>query len=172
MAEIYSDSYIDQCFYIWYESGKSYSKDLVDKLPKTDRGNSPSILTLQKWGSEYGWLERADALDGQLSVAMDNSIINRRVAMYEKHAEVGKDLIERASKFFEEHGGIKTENAALRAMELGMETERKSVGVADYVRKLSEMTPDQLDRELANLLGPKKEEEFIIDGETKEEEPK
>lgn len=162
MAELYTDKYIDECFYIWYEGGKTFGKEILDKLLPSEKGNIPNTITLQKWSNEYGWIERADALDAQTSIALDNTIINRRVEMYEKHAKMGEELITLGREFLNKLGrGLKTENAAIRAIELGMDTERKSVGLADYVRKLSDMTPEQLDREIMKMLGQKKDDEFI-----------
>lgn len=176
MAENYTEKYKEDLFYAWYETGdKSFGTSLLDKIPANENGSKPNLISIKKWSEENGWIERADALDAQVSVAQDNLVINRRIAMYEKHEEVGEELITMGRDFLKklgEGGGLKTENAAIRAIELGMETERKSVGVADYVRRLSDMTPDQLDMELQKLLGQKKDDEFIIDGETKEMEPK
>lgn len=176
MAE-YTDQYIDQCFYAWYDNGKTTGKTLLDKLPKSDSGNTPGLMTIKKWADEYNWIARADALDGEISLALDKTVIQKRVEMYEKHADLAGELIDMARDFLSkqvEGGGLKTENAALRALELGIDVERKSVGVSDMVRKIGEMTPDQLDNELRKLLGQKTESEFIIEGETKEEdtEPK
>lgn len=167
MAE-YTDKYVEECFYAWYDGGKGFGKSILDKLPENENGHKPNVMTLQRWADENGWIERADALDAKVSLEMDKEIIDKRVEMYKKHAEVGEELIKEGMDFLKkqtENGGIKTENAALRALELGMQTERVSVGVADMVRKIGEMTPDQLDRELQKLLGQKKDDEFIIEGQ-------
>lgn len=172
MAEIYTEQYKELIFYTWIETGdRTFGKLLLDKIPENENGNKPNLISIKKWAEDNGWMERADALDAQTSLEMDRAVIDKRVEMYKKHADVGEELITMGREFLKkqgENGGIKTENAALRALELGMQTERVSVGVADMVRKIGEMTPDQLDRELQKLLGQKQEDEFI-QGEVTEE---
>lgn len=172
MAEIYTEKYKEQLFYAWYETGdRAFGTLLLEKIPANENGSKPNLISIKKWADENGWIERADALDAQTSLEMDKVVIDKRVEMYKKHAEVGEELITMGRDFLKkqgENGGLKTENAAIRAIELGMSTERVSVGVADMVRKIGEMTPDQLDNELRKLLGQKKEDEFI-QGEVTEE---
>ena len=174
MAEIYTEQFVESCFYLWVENGCTFGRDLLDKLPKTEKGNRPNLITLQKWSEDHGWVERADALNAEASLALNKTAIERRVEMYEKHAKIGEELIKMGREFLNkqiENGGIKSENAALRAIELGVSIEEKSVGFADLARKLGDMTNEQLDRELQKLLGTKKDAEFI-EGEATDVEPK
>ena len=167
----YTEKYVDQCFYVWFEGDRTVGNALIDKLPESEEGKKPGIFTVKRWVEEKGWIERADALDAEVSVAVEKSVIQKRVEMYEKHASVANELITMGRDFLnkqKETGGIKTENAALRAIELGIQVERVSVGVSDMVRKIGELTPEQLDNELRKLLGEKKDSEFI-EGETIEQ---
>jgi hypothetical protein len=164
----YSEKFIDQCFYVYYDSDRTVGNALIDKLPENEEGKKPGIFTVKRWVEEKGWIERADALDAEVSIQVEKSVIQKRVEMYEKHAKLADELITMGREFLQKQvdgGGLKTENAALRAIELGFQTERVSVGVSDMVRKIGEMTPDQLDNELRKLLGQKQENEFI-EGET------
>jgi hypothetical protein len=164
----YSEKYIDQCFYTWFDGDRTVGNALIDKLPENEEGKKPGIFTVKRWVEEKGWVERADALDAEVSIQVEKSVIQKRVEMYEKHAKLADELITMGREFLQKQvdgGGLKTENAALRAIELGFQTERVSVGVSDMVRKIGEMTPDQLDNELRKLLGQKQENEFI-EGET------
>lgn len=168
MAELYTDPYIEQCFYVWYENGKVFGKSLLDKLPKTEKNNVPSIITIQKWADDYGWVERADALDAEVSVRQDELVIDKRLKMYERLAEIGEFEAEEGFKYLKEHG-IKKEETALRAISDGSDLMQKSVGVAEAIKQISSMTPDQLDKAIQKLLGQKQESEFI-QGEVTEEE--
>jgi len=166
----YTEKYIDQCFYIWYDGDRAVGNGLIDRLPETDDGKKPGVFTVKRWVEEKGWIERADALDATVSVRIEEEVIDKRVAMYKRHAEIGEFEVEAGFEYLKAHG-IKKEETALRAITDGTELQRKSVGVEDVLRKISSMTPDQLDNELRKLLGQKKDDEFIVDGETTESNP-
>lgn len=168
----YTEQYVERIFFLWHDGDRVINNAFIEKLPETEEGKKPGLFTVRRWVEERGWIERADALDAEISVAIEKTVIQQRVEMYEKHAKVGEELIGMARTFLQKQvdgGGLKTENAALRALELGMDTERKSVGISDAIRRIAEMTPDQLDNELRKLLGQKQENEFTIEGEVKEE---
>ena len=174
MAEIYTDRFKEQVFYSWYSTGdRSFGKFLLENLPENENGNKPNLITIQKWSEENGWIERADALDAVASVKLDEQAVDKRVKMFERLAEVGEFEVEEGFKYLKEHG-IKKEETALRAISDGADLQKSAVGMADLINKMKSMTPEQLDRELAKLLGQKQENEFteIVEGETKDMEPK
>jgi hypothetical protein len=169
MPAHYTDDYIEQAFYVWYDSNKCGSHKLVNLLPKTEDGNSPARMVIERWIHEKGWIERADALDAEISRKLDDEVINKRMEMYKEHAEVGEMLIAKGKKYLEENG-ITQAPDAIRAITSGVDIRVASVGKAEAWQKISTMTNEQLDKELYRLTGKtqKKENEFDIEVEAED----
>jgi len=159
----YSDEYIEKVFYLWYENGKTTGSGLIALLPQED-GRTPSVFTIKDWVVTKGWMERADALDAELSRALDNKMIDKRIKMYEEQVEVADELLRRGREFLANEGAIKTGAEALRAIDLGLATKRISVGASEAYEKISQMSDEDIDKELRKLLGkPKTNEDDIVE---------
>lgn len=156
----YDENYLEEIFYAWYEGGRSLSI-----VPKDKSGSSPSKKTIEMWARDNDWNQRADILDAQVSKALDEKVIQRRAVMFEEHVKLADQLIEKGMKFLNEEG-ITSDNSAIRAITLGIETQRVSVGVAEAFAKISAMSNEQLEKELLKLTGRDK----AIDGEVVENE--
>lgn len=168
----YTDEYIDNIFYLWYENDKKAGSSLLTIIPKTDDGRKPASLTISGWVAERGWIERADVLDAELARKKDDIIINKRAEMFEKHVKIGGELIEKGLEHLKSVG-IKTDASAIRAIDLGLETERISVGLADSYTKIAKMSDEDIQKELRKLLGkPQVNEDDILDGEITDTESK
>ena len=163
-GKTYTDEYIDKAFYVWYESNRKSTKYVIEHLPDNEDGKRPGNLTVENWKKEYGWRERADALDAEMSRKMDEEVINRRMDMFKKHEALGDTLIEKGKAFLDEKG-ITSDQAAIRAIDLGISTQRVSVGMAEAYLKISKMTNEQITANLAKLLGSPENKEEIIDAE-------
>lgn len=148
----FTEEYKDQVFYLWYENGKSINFNLMESIPVSPNGRKPTETTIKEWVRNGDWNTRADGLDGQISRALDSTIIDRRVAMYKRHAEIGQDMVEMGMKFLNENG-LKKEESAIRAIAEGIDIQRQSIGLAEALQKISTMDNDQLTRELQKLLG-------------------
>jgi len=161
MAELFSDPYKEQVFFLWHEGGRKISNKFTNTLPE-ENGNKPSPKTIEKWRDGYGWIQRAEVLDSEISQHLQENIINKRVEMYEEHVKVANALIQKGKEFLESHD-LKDSSDALKAIALGIEIERNSVGQADIGRKVLKMTNEQLEKELLKLIGqtPPGDDEFI-----------
>lgn len=159
----YSDEYIETVFYLWYENGKTTGSGLSALLP-TEDGRTPSLLTIKDWIATKGWMERADALDAEVARSLDSQMINKRIKMYEEQVEVADELLKRGRAFLASEGAIKTGAEALRAIDLGLATKRISVGASEAYEKISQMSDEDIDKELRKLLGkPKTNEDDIVE---------
>jgi len=150
--QTFSEDYKDQVFSHWFENGRIVNFSLMEKLPEYVDGRKPSEDTIRNWVGQLHWDERANALSGQISRALDNTIIGRRVEMYKKHAEIGQDMVEMGMNFLKENG-IKSDQSALRAVVEGVEIQRQSLGLAEALQKIYTMDDNQLTKELQKLLG-------------------
>ena len=161
MAHKFTEKYIDQCFYAWYENNRPGMQKLQEVIINED-DHKPSLTTLGAWHTDLGWEQRADALDGETSVVLDQEVIQRRVKMYEKLESVGEMMIDKGKTYLETEG-ITSDNAAIRAITDGAELLQKSVGAAEAYFKISQMTPSQLENAFRNLLSKGKDEFSLED---------
>lgn len=168
MSENYSDQYIEQTFYLWYKGGRKISNRFANSLPEDEKGQRPTFKTVEKWRDNFGWIDRADKLDADISNALQKEVISERTEMYKEHVEVSNSLIQKAKEFLDTHP-IEEMSDALKAISLGIEIQRISVGQAALGHKILAMSDDQLTRELSKLLAPEKKNEEFIDAETEEE---
>lgn len=168
LAENYTDQYIEQTFYLWHKGGRKISQKFANSLPEDEKGRRPTFKAIEKWRDKFGWIDRADKLDAEISNALQERVIDERIQMYEKHVGLANALIAKGEAFLVS-GTITEMKDALKAIELGIEIERVSVGQAEFGRKLLTATGDQLVKELNKLLAPKIESEFIVDGDVKED---
>jgi len=170
MAETYSDQYKEQTFILWYDGNRKISNKFASSLPEDEKGQRPTFKTIEKWRDEYGWMQRADALDGELSRKLQDEVINKRIRMYEEHVEVSNSLIAKGKDYLENHT-IDEMADALKAISLGVEIQRVSVGQIELGQKILRMSDEQLNREIYKLMGKSDEmEEAEIIDVPKEEE--
>ncbi len=169
MAETYSDQYKEQTFILWYDGNRKISNKFANSLPEDEKGQRPTFKTIEKWRDEYGWMQRADALDGELSRKLQDEVINKRIRMYEEHVEVSNSLIAKGKDYLENHP-IDEMADALKAISLGVEIQRVSVGQVELGQKILRMSDEQLNREIYKLMGKSDEldEPEIIDASTEE----
>lgn len=164
MTHHYTDTYKEHAFYIWYENDTPGIQKLLHLLPE-EEGNKPARVIVEGWRDSLGWIERADGLDAEVSQAIDDKVIDRRVKMWEEHAETGEELIKLGRKYLQDHE-LQDSQAAIRAISTGAELQKDSVGKAEAWMKYSRMTDLQITKELERLSGKQVKDEFIIDAES------
>lgn len=168
-SERYDDHYIEQTFYLWHKNGRHISDKFAKSLPPDEHGQRPAFKTIEQWKDKFGWVTRADSLDAEISTALQERVIDERIQMYEEHTRLSNTLIEKA-KLFLETKEITEMKDALKAIELGIEIQRVSIGQAEFGRRLLSMSNEQLGKELNKMLQPKLENEFIVDASVEVED--
>ena len=160
----FQQDYIEQIFYVWFEGGRSVGNKLVSTIPTDNEGRKPSQTTIKDWVVLHGWVERADALDAEVSRSLDQLMIDKRRKMYEEAVQVANELTQKGRDFLNETG-IKTDATAVRAIELGLSTKRTSVGASEAFAKISKMSDEEVAKELEKLLGkPSTNLDDIVEG--------
>lgn len=157
---VYTDEYIDNAFYLWYDNGRTVGSKLLSILPEVD-GRKPGILTVKDWVVSKGWIERADALDAEVSREKDRIMIDKRKKMYEEQVVIADELLAKGREFLKD-GGIRTGAEALRAIDLGLATKRISVGASEAYEKISQMSDEDIAKELRKLIGKRPVDEDSI----------
>lgn len=169
MPENYSEQYIEQVFYLWHDGGRKISQRFANSLPEDENGNRPTFKTIEKWRDTYGWVDRAEDLNAKISMSLEKVAIEKRTKMYLEHEEVGTALLTKGREFLESHP-IEEMADALKAITLGWELRKNSIGQAEIGQKLLNMSDEQLIKELNKMLLPKNENEFIEGEEIKDSE--
>lgn len=147
----FSPEYIEACFFAWYEN-KGKSKKLNDGFPPDSDGNIPSTATVRAWITKYGWQERADVLDAEVSMQLERDAVQRKAEATRKLAEVGQKLVDKGIEYLENES-FDSASAAVRAITAGADMMAKYVGMGDLIIALSKMNDAQLTREFYKLLG-------------------
>lgn len=164
MALKYSEDYKELVFSAWYKNNRAISKSLCNSLPvDSNNGKSPDILTITRWRDDGNWEERANSLDSAVVTSNNNKIISERIEMYKEHVQISNSLIAKGKEYLENHDILDAQDA-LRAITLGIEIQRASVGQASYGEKILSMGDEKLVKELQTLLGKPKTDD-IINGE-------
>ena len=163
----YDDNYIDACFYAWYKNGRpslAHGSQVAPYLPFADDGRKPINYTVNAWIRKFGWHERADALDGELSRKLDKAAIAERAKTIKKLAQAGETLKDKGIEYLKNENPFQDNpSAAVRAVVSGAEMVFKYSGYAEALLAISQMSPAQLEKEAMRLLGKNENEESTID---------
>lgn len=177
-AEPYSEEYKEACFFAWYRAGRpgvrsDGGRAIVAVMPKDSKGQRPMSVTIKQWRDEYGWIERADAMDAQVSHVLENEAIQERVATLRQLAKDGKTLKEKGLNYLDSRDQPFEDNpsAAVRAIVAGSEMEFKYAGQAAVLASIGQMSDKQIQSEIRKLLGGQENdvEPEVIEAEEDEE---
>lgn len=164
----YDDDYKDACFYAIYQAGFPNRKKWVECIPLAPDGRKPNLATLKQWAENYGWVERADALNAELSKQLDDKVVKERAEAIKHTLEVVKDTMKMGHEYIKEHG-FDTAASAVRAIGMGADMIARYAGTAELLLSVPTMSDKQLTKEMLRLLG-KNENEEVIDIEAEDDE--
>ncbi len=151
----YTQTYVDAVFALWYASGKPSMNRLHKKLPNpADFGlpvQFPSIVTLNNWRDAH-FLERAMALDEEVTRQLSERLISEKVAMLNDHAAVAVEMKQMAMDYLHAFPEKLNAQVALRMLVEGIRIERESRGIPHTLEKLSERSDDDLLKQIEDLI--------------------
>lgn len=163
---LYSKEYREAIFYWWLAHrhwGAVRYKEHWSEIPADEEGFRPNYLVIAKWKRDYDWENRAAQIDTEVEQTMNKIMIDERLAMYKRHAEIGQQLQTRGLDYLESEG-LDSDAGALRAVIEGVVMERTSRTMSDMFDKIASMDANQLTVEINKLLG----RGDAIDAETEE----
>lgn len=173
---VYSEDYIEACFLEWWKAGRPRAKSssgshIVKVIPTAPDGRKPNIVTVRTWMKNYGWEERADALDAQMSIQLEQEAIQERIKSLKEMAARGKALMDKGAKYIEESDNPFKDNpsAAVRAIATGADMQFRFSGAANHLANIASMSDAAIQKEVLKLLG--KNENEVITVEPEDVEP-
>jgi hypothetical protein len=167
----YSTAYKDNAFYLWYRNSRPSMVELQKILPLDENGRKPHANVVTGWKSAFNWNMWADSLDAKVSDQLDMAVVEERVQMYKKHAEMGQQMADKGMEYLNAEGkGLDSDSAAIRAIVEGINIEGKNRGLADALSRVFSMSEKEIDVELKKMLTTKGGDDGIIDLESSDVE--
>lgn len=166
MARNYSPEYKETVFQVWYAGNRLPMKRLHLSIPEFE-GGRPTPEMLNQWKVHNAWIDRANFLDDEVRTKMERELVEMRVEMMKRHAEIAKEVIEMAIEKLRD-GGFDTSASAVQALKVAFEEEKRSRGAEVSLTKLNEMNDEQLSAAFRQLTGQISGVD-TVDGEVEEE---
>lgn len=138
-----------EAFAAYRDMGAGRSIDaVVQKLNK-------SRTLISRWSGQYNWVERAaeydDYIDIQARKKVEREAVSRKADMLKRHSQMGRALQSKGLQYLTD-SGIDKSSDAISAVKSGIEIERKSEGLPEYLMSIVEAPDDELMRQYAGLL--------------------
>lgn len=148
----FTDEYIERCFITWYSLQQpSNLVILQENIPESPEGKKPGLALLRTYKEQYGWVERADALNAKAIQKTEVALVDKRAEMFMRQIETALAVGEKAREQILADG-FDSSASAVNALKWAQEEERTVRGVSEMMIKISKMTPDELMAEAAKLL--------------------
>lgn len=152
MTPPFTEDYIEQCFHVWFTLGQPKNMDtLWDAIPTPIEADKPSRAFLRSCVDNYGWVERADALNALAVQKAEPMLVDTRAQMFKRQAEQALQIANLAREHLLENG-FDTSASAVNALFRATEEERTARGVSDMLVKISKMSPEELEARAIKLL--------------------
>jgi len=144
----FPDDYQLEVFFTWYNTGKPNNKQLSELIkPDPVSGNKPSERTLKEWIINR-FTVRAIELDNAVAERIEQELVQQRVGMLERHAQLGMKMQDMGLEYLEDHGVGSARNA-ITLLVRGVEIEHEArIAPIDILSKLDKMSDEQLIEDL------------------------
>jgi len=146
----FSPKYINEAFLIWYQNGKPSARMVHNLLPPDEFGEHPSVDVVASWIKE-DFDKRAEELDRQINAQIAARMVQVKVEMLERHAEIGQEMQETALRWIDEHKDDLSPSSVIRLLVEGVRIERESRGVPEALEDIAKKSDEQLLEEIQKL---------------------
>jgi len=148
----YPEGYRQQIFVIWYNAGKPSSKKLFNIIPPWEyNGKKPAVAALKHWIDDV-FVIQSKNLDDQVMRKLNEKLVEEKLEMLQRHADTGKEIQDIAFKYIKDNTDKLNINSAARLWIAGVEVERDSRGIPDALKKLNEMSNEDLMKKLEDII--------------------
>lgn len=169
VSNSFSKDYRDYCFLIWWRNGRPDITNLILLVEKYQGRKLPGVVTLRSWKIEDNWVERADEYDKELLDQLKAAMISEKAQMLARHAEIGRKLQDYGMDYFETNP-IDSQGAALRAIQLGVQTEGEAAQIEKIISSIAKMDDPQIEAGMRSLLDKAKLKKSEESDSTKSED--
>jgi hypothetical protein len=160
----FTDDYREKCFEAWFLAGCPVVTRTQGILPDFEDGRRPSESTIASWMESNDWMGRAALLNQQALAKVDIALVQTKAELLKQQFETAVALAKKASENLLE--GIDNSNAAVQLYFKATAEARNVMGIAEAFEKIGEMSNEQLQNAIAEML----ERSAITDPIPEEEE--
>jgi len=147
--EKYSDNYKTNLYYLWYNAGKPSANTFLLSMPN-DEGRYPAKATLNIWIQQ--WKKDCLDMDEKAIQEIEDKVIADKVEMFQRHSEVGREMQTMALDWLRLNKDKLTPGTAVRMLVDGVEIEQATAGVSDAIKKMLQMSDEDLKDEIIERL--------------------
>ncbi|MBU2249170.1 MAG: hypothetical protein KKD77_20655 [Gammaproteobacteria bacterium] len=146
----YPDDYKNEAFYIWYISGKPRLSKFKVLLKASAEGTVPHNRTLTTWIHDF--VIRGQELDKQVEEKLETAVIEEKIEMLQRQAEIAMELQEIAVEYLRAHKDKLNPQAAVRLWVDGVRVERESRGLPSLITEISQSSNEDLEGMIDKIL--------------------
>jgi len=163
----FTPEYKNSVFLEWYNLGRPNPQKFALVIKPDNWGNQPTKVTLDHWIHE-DFKEKADLLDQQVEEEMNKRLIQQKIEMLTRHAQVGRDMQKRAIAELEKLETL-SEAGSIRLLEFGARLERESAGIPEMLKDIMKLTDEQLVQKIQDLVTKSPSSQLILEANTDDE---
>lgn len=152
MNSIYSDAYKIQCRAIWYDNGCPPLKKFHEMkiLPPNEHGITVEVNTLKHWMYDEDWWEWKDAQDAELSIRVEDELLNRKVELIKEQLNQVREVRNEAYQSIKKVG-FDSSASAVSAFFKASAEERGLMQIEKVIEDLAKLQTNDLQRQFREL---------------------
>ena len=120
-------------------------------IPESWGDNKPNAATIGGWIRTDRFQDQAEALDNQVRQELESRLVQEKIEMLSRHANLGMEVQDIAIDYIRGHRDELTSNAAVRLLIEGVRIERESKGIPQALEKMINKTDEELLEEVKKL---------------------
>lgn len=139
-----------EAFSVYRDLGTSRS------IEQVARSLSKSDQLIKRWSYTHDWVQRVtaydDYIDAQARVKLERDAIRRKADMLKRHTDTGRALQSWGLTYVKDNRKPDKSSDAITAIKTGVEMERKSEGLPEWIFEVVNADDNELTRQYNELL--------------------
>ena len=145
--------YVENLFSLWYMAGKPSISSFYSLIPEEPNiKERPPITTVSDWLRRDEWKQKTELLDAEVSKAMQEKYLAATVEMFERHADIGREMQTIAVDWLRKHKDELGPGTAVRLLVEGVNMEQDTASIPEMLKKLKSMDDEKLLNEIQTYL--------------------
>lgn len=136
-------------FQDWYNQNRPTVYKFYPYVVPDENGNKPTEVTVRNWIHD-DFRERAEFLDKQVTEEMNKRLIEIKIEMLNRHAELAVEMENKALESLRQLDKL-SEAGSIRLLELGIKIEQGSRGIPEMLEKMRKLSDDDLLKQIQEL---------------------